>query len=205
MNKTENLSERPSALELPSPRISEIVLRTTNFERMKDWYQAVLSAKPSFEYELPEERPLSKTTKVENFKRLCFLRVFSEFPYTQVLALFDVPGLAVSEKHSGLHHMQFREASLERLVTRYEVLLAAGIKPYQSFNHGPSTSFYYEDPDGNLAELSGPNYESEAEYLNFFKTPAFAKNPAGLEIDADDFVRRYRAGEDRRQLVLLAE
>jgi catechol 2,3-dioxygenase-like lactoylglutathione lyase family enzyme len=205
MSKTENLSERPSTLELPSPRISEIVLRTTNFERMKEWYQAVLSAKPSFEYELPEERPQSKTTKVENFKRLCFLRVFSEFPYTQVLALFDVPGLAVSEKHSGLHHMQFREASLERLVTRYEVLFATGIKPYQSFNHGPSTSFYYEDPDGNLAELSGPNYESEAEYLNFFKTPAFARNPAGLEIDAHDFARRYRAGEDQRALVLLAE
>jgi catechol 2,3-dioxygenase-like lactoylglutathione lyase family enzyme len=194
-----------TAFDLPSPRISEIVLRTPNFEKMKDWYQLVLSAKPSFEYELEQERPAERTTKVENFRRLCFLRVFSQFPYTQVLALFDVPGLPVSENHSGLHHMQFREASLEHLVRRYEMLSAAGIAPYQSFNHGPSISFYYKDPDGNLAEMSGPSYEAEADYLAFFKTPAFAKNPAGVEIDAADFVARFRRGEDRRKLVSLPE
>ena len=201
--QTESLNA--TALALPSPRISEIVLRTPNFEKMKDWYQLVLSAKPSFEHELEQERPAGRATKVENFRRLCFLRVFSQFPYTQVLALFDVPGLAVSENHSGLHHMQFREASLEHLVTRYEMLSAAGIAPYQSFNHGPSTSFYYEDPDGNLAEMSGPNYEAEADYLAFFKSAAFAKNPAGVEIDAADFVARFLAGEERRKLVGLPE
>jgi len=194
-----------TALELPSPRISEIVLRTPNFEKMKDWYQLVLSASPSFEYELEQERSAERTTKVENFRRLCFLRVFSQFPYTQVLALFDVPGLPVSEKHSGLHHMQFREASLDHLVKRYEMLSAAGIVPYQSFNHGPSMSFYYEDPDGNLAEMSGPNYEIEADYLAFFKSAAFAKNPAGVEIDAADFVSRFLKGEDHRELVGLPE
>ena len=195
----------PVANPLQSPRISEIVLRTSKFEELKNWYELVLNAKPNFEYELDHERPADRTTKVENFSRICFLRVFSQFPYTQVLAVFEVPGQPVSAAHSGLHHMQFREASLDHLVQRYEMLAEKGVLPYQSFNHGPSMSFYYEDPDGNLAEISGPNYEAEADYLNFFKTKAFAKNPAGVEVDARDFVSKFRAGADRRALVSLPE
>jgi hypothetical protein len=90
---------------LPSPRISEIVLRTSNFDVMRAWYQTVLSADPSFEYDVPGGRSHG-TTKVLNFHRLCFLRVFSEFPYTQVPALFEIPNLGKPDGKSGLHHMQ---------------------------------------------------------------------------------------------------
>lgn len=188
---------------LPSPRISEIVLRTSNFEEMRIWYQTVLSAKPSFEYQAPGGGPHG-TTRAVNFHRLCFLRIFSEFPYTQVLALFEIPDLQKpGSGTSGLHHMQFRNASLDEWADRYERLAEVGITPVQTFNHGPSMSCYYEDPDGNLAELSGPNYNNDAEYREFFASPEFAKNPAGVEVDVADFVQRLRAGEDRRALVKL--
>jgi hypothetical protein len=71
--------------------------------------------------------------------------------------------------------MQFRHASLKEWAARYEHLKKAGITPYQSFNHGPSMSCYYEDPDGNLAEISGPNYLTDAEYRDFFASPGFAR------------------------------
>ncbi|MFM0284491.1 hypothetical protein P0D75_41435 [Paraburkholderia sediminicola] len=203
---TEQIQSAPPAnLDLPSPRLSEIVLKTSHFETVRDWYQLVLSARPSFEYERSPASCDGSGSKVENFRRLCFLRVFAEFPYTQVLAIFEVPNLTGTVDNSGLHHMQFRERSLASLVTRYERLLQFCISPYQSFNHGPSTSFYYEDPDGNLVELSGPNYEIEEDYLNFFKTPAFQKNPSGVEIDAVDFVRRYRSNEDVQTLIRLPD
>jgi hypothetical protein len=37
--------------------------------------------------------------------------------------------------------------------------------PTRSANHGPFTSFYYRDPDGNRVELSVRNYAAEAETL----------------------------------------
>jgi catechol 2,3-dioxygenase-like lactoylglutathione lyase family enzyme len=200
-----NLSPQTAATALPSPRISEIVLRTPNFETMRSWYRAVLSAEPSFEYDVPGGGPHGPGRAVD-FHRLCFLRVFSEFPYTQVLALFELPELQkVSTRAAGLHHMQFRHASLDDWADRYEYLAAMGTIPYQSFNHGPSMSCYYEDPDGNLVEISGPNYSSDAEYRAFFASPGFARNPAGVEVDIAQFVARLRAGEDRRALVALPD
>jgi catechol-2,3-dioxygenase len=193
------------AQDLPAPRISEIVLRTSQFDKMLQWYQLVLSTKPSFEYDVPGGGPHGNSRAVD-FHKLRFLRVFSEFPYTQVLALFEIPDLEKpSIKVGGLHHMQFRHASLNDWVKRHDFLKEKGIVPYQTFNHGPSMSLYYEDPDGNLAEISAPNYTSDAEYKNFFASPAFARNPAGIEVDTEAFIARFKAGEDRMKLVALPD
>lgn len=205
--QTGNEISRPepylATASIPSPRISEIVLRTSNFDAMQSWYQTVLSAEPSFEYRTPGGGAHSDTKSL-NFHRLCFLRIFSEFPYTQVLALFEIPDLQrPTGGTSGLHHMQFRQASLDEWADRYERLADVGITPAETYNHGPSMSCYYEDPDGNLAEFSGPNFTTDAEYRAFFASPEFARNPAGVAVEVEDFVKRLRAGEDRRTLVKL--
>lgn len=187
--------------DLGPVRISEIILRTSNFDAMKVWYQRVLGAKPSLEL----EREHGKEGKVDNFRRLCFLRIYASFPYTEVFGLFELPDVAPSQKSAGLHHSQFRIMTLDGLFARFERLRSVGITPYQTFNHGPSMSFYYEDPDGNLVELNAPNFDTEKEYLDYFKTPAFQKNVAGVEIDADDVIRRYRNGENRADLVRMPE
>lgn len=195
----------PSAsADLPPPRISEVVLKTSQFEVMRDWYQLVLSATLTFEYEVPGGGPLGDN-RLENFHKLCFLRLYVDYPYTEVLALFEVPGLTPSAAGTGLHHMQFRIASLDLLADRFECLAGFGIHPYRSDNHGPATSFYYEDPDGNLVELSCPNFPDEGDYKAFFASPAFAKNPSGIEIDAGKFISDLRAGVDQRELVRIPE
>ncbi len=193
-----------ASADLPAPRISEIVLKTSQYEVMRDWHQLVLSATLAYEYEVPGGGPLGEN-RIENVHRLCFLRLYVDYPYTEVLALFEVPGLVPAESGTGLHHMQFRVASLDLLADRFERLAGFDIHPYKSFNHGPATSFYYEDPDGNLVELSGPNFPDEADYKAFFASPAFAKNPGGVEIDPDKFVSDLRAGLDRQELIKLPE
>lgn len=193
----------PEALtaDLGPVRISEIILRTANFDAMRIWYRRVLGAKPALEL----EREHGNEGKVDNFHRLCFLRIYASFPYTEVVGLFEVPGVKPSEQAAGLHHSQFRIASLEGLFARYERLKSAGIRPYQSFNHGPAMSFYYEDPDGNLVELNAPNFETEEEYLDYFRTPAFRKNVAGIEIDPDAIVARFRGGAKLSELVRMPD
>ncbi|WP_374631359.1 VOC family protein [Ferrovibrio sp.] len=184
--------------DLQAPRISEIVLRSSNYDAMKLWYQAVLGVQPFYEYVPVDwaERAKQPQGRFDTDIRLCFMRVQNQFPYSQVIALFDVPGLQPEQKASGLHHMQLRHDSFATLMQRYGRLRDAGVAPYKSFNHGPATAFYYEDPDGNLVELSAANFETEAAFLGFFQTPAFKKNPAGIPIDGDDFRRRFQAGEN---------
>ena len=186
---------------LPAPRISEVVLRTSQFVKMRTWYAFVLSADPSFEYGEEGGGP-NGDGRVMDFHRLCFLRLYAEFPYTQVLAIFEIPKLQSSSGNScGLHHMQFRTASLDELADRYELLLGRDIRPYQSFNHGPAISFYYEDPDRNLIEMSAPCFDTQDDYLQFFKSAGYKANPTGVAIDADQFVTALRQGADRRELV----
>jgi hypothetical protein len=97
--------------------------------------------------------------------------------------------------------MQLRHATLGDMFTRYERLKAVGITPHRSMNHGPGTSFYYRDPDGNTVELSGPNFERERDYLAYFESEAFRKNIAGIPVDPDEFVGRFRRGEPLGELV----
>jgi catechol 2,3-dioxygenase-like lactoylglutathione lyase family enzyme len=134
--------------------------------------------------------------------RLCFIRLHLEFPYAQVLAIFEVPDLkSGGNTEAGLHHMQLRNSSLDQLFARYDLLKSAGILPHRTANHGPGTSFYYFDPDGNNVEFSGANFDTEAEYLGYFASESYRKNPSGIEIDADDYIARYRSGTPKAELV----
>ena len=126
--------------------------------------------------------------------RICFLRIHAQFPYTQVVGLFEIEDLAQAGRTvPGLDHMQFREAALPNLFARYESLKAAGILPYATYDHGPATSFYYRDPDGNVVEVSAVNFETEAEYFAFFQSEAYKRNIEGHPIDADQAIREWRS------------
>ncbi|MEP7300454.1 MAG: VOC family protein [Caldimonas sp.] len=192
--------------DLVPPRLSEVVLRTSHYEQMKSWYQQVLGMKPYFEHTPPDwdrkREQLSERLPTE--LRLCFLRVATGYPFAQVVALFDYPNQQPSATASGLHHMQLRHGSVEDLLTRYERLATIGIVPYKSFNHGPATSFYYEDVDGNLVELSAANYATEAEFLGFMKSATFAADPVGHAVDPAELARRWRAGEAALAIVRVA-
>jgi hypothetical protein len=95
----------------------------------------------------------------------------------------------------------FTYASLADLVDTYERLKELGIRPYWSINHGPTTSCYYRDPDGNQVELQIDNFESTDALNAWFRSGAFADNPIGVEFDPDDLIARYRAGTPQEELV----
>jgi catechol 2,3-dioxygenase-like lactoylglutathione lyase family enzyme len=180
-------------------RISEIVLKTARFEALRDWYTQLLGTRPYMERTPPADHksdfPHGPYIRAVDM-RIAFIQVHVEYPYKQTLGIFEVPVVAGSqEKVPGLHHMQFRFGSLNELVTRYEQLAAAGVEPYRTANHGTGTSFYYQDPDGNTAELSGPNFATLEEDRKFTQSEGFRRNPSGLELDVKDFVARFRAGE----------
>jgi catechol 2,3-dioxygenase-like lactoylglutathione lyase family enzyme len=171
--------------DLPSVRLSEIVLRTARYQEVKDWYQAVLGVDPYIDT-----------------NQFCFRRLHMDYPYSQVLAIFHVPEVESRPGPvAGLDHIQLRHASLEAMFVRFERLRTVGIIPDESMNHGPGTSFYYRDPDQNLVELSGPNFDNEQEYLAYFQSESYRNNIAGINVDPDDFVNRYRNGTPQSDLV----
>ena len=180
-------------------RFGEVVLKTSQYEAMKLWYSKVFDTDPMFESE-------RKNTKGPGMRQMCLFRSYSEFPFTETLAIFDFGDLRQNDQMvSGMDHFQLQFASIDDLFDRYEALAAQGIVPTRSANHGPSTSFYYRDPDGNRVELSVKNYATEAETLAFMQSEAFRKNPAGIDVDPAEYIARYRGGVPLEELRRIPE
>ena len=174
--------------DLPELRITEVVLQTTRWQEMKDWYSAFLGVEPYFETD-----------------SMCFRRVNDA--QNQLLVLFRVPGAAEPEAppaSTGLNHVQFKAGTLLEALERHERLRAVGIVPTRSFNHGPGTSFYYRDPDGNTMEISGPNFATEAEYRAYVQTESFRRNPRGVPVDPSELLARLREGTPQAELIRIA-
>ena len=74
-------------------------------------------------------------------------------------------------------------------------LKRAGIEPYWCINHGPTTSLYYKDPDGNRVELQVDNFPTADACNRWMHSGDFAANPIGVVFDPDQLLARYEAGE----------
>jgi catechol-2,3-dioxygenase len=118
------------------------------------------------------------------------------------IALAETPvGAEVPPGAAGLDHVAYAFDTLGDLLSTYKRLKAAGIEPYWPINHGPSTSLYYHDPDGNGVELFVDNFETEAELKGWMETETFRANPIGVRFDPDKLALRYEAGDPIEQLV----
>jgi hypothetical protein len=148
---------------------------------MVDWYTTVLEAEV-----------------VHSNAMLAFLTYDDEH---HRIAIAAVPGLADKPRHSvGLDHLAYTYANLGDLVFTYERLRDAGIKPLVTINHGPTTSMYYRDPDGNRVELQIDNFESVEELKGFFSSDAFRNNPIGVNFDPEELARNFHAGVPEAEL-----
>ena len=76
-----------------------------------------------------------------------------------------------------------------------------GIRPVFPINHGPTTSMYYADPDGNQIELQVDNFPSMDECKAWFTSPEFAANPIGVDFDPAALMEKLRAGQPISELV----
>ena len=95
-----------------------------------------------------------------------------------------------------IYHIAFTLDSLADLAASYEQKKARGILPHWPVNHGMSTSMYYFDPDGNEFELQVDNFPTPQEARDFMTSEEYARNPIGVDIDLDEWLRRVYSGED---------
>lgn len=100
----------------------------------------------------------------------------------------------------GLGHAAFGFKTLAELADSYEQKKKNGILPVWTVNHGPTTSMYYRDPDGNEVETQVDNFDTVKEVNDFMDGPEFEENPFGVDYDPEEFVRRVRSGEDDRSI-----
>lgn len=168
---------------MPSPvKLSHIVLQTNQIAAMRDWYCTVLEAEL-----VQESAHIAFISYDEEHHRIAFLN--------------PGPLAKKGEADVGFNHVAFSFASLSDLVTVYERLKRDGIRPNWCVNHGPTTSLYYKDPDGNGVELEVDNFPDVAQCKAYMKSPAFVGNQRGIDFDPDDLARRLRAGVPERELL----
>jgi catechol-2,3-dioxygenase len=156
-------------------KLAHVVFRTGRLQAMLDWYCTVLEARVAFANDL-----------------VAFLTYDDEHHRVAFANLGATAEPAADAR--GLEHVAFTYASLGDLLDTYVRLKALGITPYWTINHGPTTSLYYRDPDGNQVELQIDNM-TLAEADAFVRSEAFARNPIGVPIDADELLARFRRGE----------
>jgi catechol-2,3-dioxygenase len=120
------------------------------------------------------------------------------------LAFFNSPDIPLRPTGSaGVHHVAYSFRVIGELLANYVRLKALGILPFWSINHGPTTSLYYRDPEANDVEFQVDNYPTSAESAAFFHSETFARNPIGVEFDADEMVKMWQAGASDAELCLL--
>ncbi len=75
--------------------------------------------------------------------------------------------------------------------------------PVWSINHGPTTSLYYEDPEGIRLEFQTENFPPSAQLTaDYFNSKEFADNPPiGVNVDPDYLLERLRAGTSETDLL----
>lgn len=165
----------------PPAKLAHLVLRTSRYRELVRWYKTVFAARGVFECEM-----LSFLTYDDEHHRF---------------AILNVPGLEDQRSGvCGVHHIAFTYGDLRELMSNYERLRDLNIRPVYVINHGPTTSLYYADPDGNQLELQVENYETVEESTQFFFSAAFAENPIGVEFDPEDLIRRLEAGAPEVEL-----
>lgn len=168
--------DAPANQVISPSKLAHVVLRTNNYRAMVDFYKTFLGAKVVHEDSV-----------------LAFLSYDDEHHRIAIIAF---PGTTNKDlASSGLEHIAFTFNSLSDLLLAYRQRKSKGILPLWPVNHGPTTSIYYEDPDGNKIETQVDNFDTSEEANDFMKSKSFAENPIGTDFDPEDFITRLKNGE----------
>lgn len=173
--------DAPSAKVLSPASLAHVVLRTANLERMVNFYTNFLGGTVTYGNEM-----LSFITYDEEHHRVALIGIPSTDP--------KVP------TSCGLEHIAFAFNSLSDLLASYRHRKALGIAPVWCVNHGPTTSIYYKDPDGNMLETQVDNFDTVEDANNFMNSKAFAENPIGTDFDAEEMIQAIKSGKDESVL-----
>ncbi|GKZ39889.1 hypothetical protein AbraIFM66950_001486 [Aspergillus brasiliensis] len=165
---------RPSGL-------AHVVFRTADIKIMVEFWSRFLGAERVFENDF-----------------IAFLRYDDE--HHRVAIINDVSTSPRSATAAGLHHVAFTYNTLQSLLKAWELRERLGIKPTWCVNHGPTTSIYYKDPDGNAIETQVDNFDTVEEANEFMGSKLFEENPIGTDIDPNELLRQLEAGAAEKPL-----
>ncbi len=155
--------------------MAHFVLYSTRFVEMIEWYKKVLNVREVF-----------------NNGELCFLTFDDE--HHRLVIRRKASLKAPDPQAWGVAHIAYSYPSLGALLGNYVRLRKAGIAPNRAVNHGPTTSFYYFDPDGTNIELQTDNFDGFEKTVAFMNSEAFRRDPRGIPFDPEQLVRDYEAG-----------
>lgn len=163
-------------------KMAHAVFRTDDIKRVQEWWCTVLEAEI-----VHDGGFISFISFDDEHHRLAFVQR-------------GKPGDFDARKGS-LDHIAYSMGSFGDLMDLYARLKDVGILPVRSINHGPTTSLYYADPDGNGVEFQIENYATMEECVEFIRGPTFAENPIGILFDPDLLLERFRRGDPLAELV----
>jgi catechol-2,3-dioxygenase len=168
---------------VPAPaKLAHVVFKTGQIDAMVQWWTTVLEAEVVFSNPM-----IAFATYDDEHHRIAFIQAGTE--------------RRIDPGASGLEHVAFTYATLDDLLATYVRLRDLDITPYWTVNHGPTTSMYYEDPDGNHAELQLDNFASLEDLAEWFASGAFHANPIGVNFDPEVLVAQRAAGAPVAELV----
>ncbi|KAH7091353.1 Glyoxalase/Bleomycin resistance protein/Dihydroxybiphenyl dioxygenase [Paraphoma chrysanthemicola] len=171
----------PATVVKSPSKLAHVVLRTNNIRAMIEFYKSFLGAR-----------------LVHDAGHLAFLTYDDEH---HRIAFAEVPGTQAKLATScGLEHIAFSFDSLSDLLLAYSQRKQKGILPIWSLNHGPTTSIYYRDPDGNQIETQVDNFENADDATAFMSSKEFEENPIGTDFDPEDLIARLSKGESELSL-----
>ena len=170
-----NIASKGQDKVLSPSSLAHVVLRTARYQELVDFWTMFLGA-----------------TITHKDDTLAFLRYDEEH---HRIAIIAVPGtLPRAGTTAGLHHIAFSYSTLADLLQAYRQRKALGVMPKWSVNHGPTTSIYYEDPDGNLIETQVDNFETSEEANDFMSGPLFVENPVGTDFNPEELYQTMQSG-----------
>ncbi|MET7992146.1 VOC family protein [Amycolatopsis sp. NPDC005232] len=189
-------------------KLAHVVLWTKQLPEMKQWYGKVLGAhvvhENPFAAFMTYDEEHHRVALVDPESIVAAQAQMGELPAG--LPGHDRPagGLTATQVKElpshGLSHVAFTFTTLKELLENYEELKKDSVVPSVTINHGTTTSMYYSDPDGNSVELQVDNFDTIEEGTAFMESETFARNPVGVLFDADDLLKRLRAGESEAEL-----
>jgi catechol-2,3-dioxygenase len=177
---------------MPPTKLAHVVFQTNRRKEMQDWYCTALGGRVVW-----QSPQLSFVTYDDEHHRVAFI----DFGPLAPRAPGGELGVRPTDQ-PGLHHVAFTFGSMGDLLDNYVRLKGDGIRPFRCINHGPTTSMYYVDPDGNRVELQIDNFATAEEGLAWMRSPAFDRNPIGVEFDPDELVEKFRSGVPVAELVI---
>ena len=171
-----------SPIKVKSPaHLAHVLLKTAQPNEMIDFYCRFLGGRIAF-----------------RTQRMAFISYDEEH---HRIAIAAMPNTTPKDhKSSGLEHVAFTYETLDDLVLAYEQRKQLGMEPIWCVNHGPTTSIYYQDPDGNHLETQVDNFDTADAATEYMESQEFAENSVGFDFEAEDLVARLRSGEDHKSI-----